>query len=117
MRHFFQLAEKEGLPAKQIEAAALDRLRRYRWPGNIRELENLVRRLAALYPQDVITRRRHRTGTDPARHRRAPSRTKAGEEGLMQSVERHLHTYFGEFGDGLRRPASTTASCARWSTR
>ncbi len=55
VRHFFSIAESEGLPAKQIEVAALDKLRRYRWPGNVRELENLVRRLAALYPQDDIT--------------------------------------------------------------
>ena len=38
----------EGLPLKRMEASALDRLKRYRWPGNIRELENLTRRLAAL---------------------------------------------------------------------
>lgn len=25
-------------------------------PGNVRELENLIRRLMALYPQEVITR-------------------------------------------------------------
>lgn len=55
MRHFFHLIEREGLPTKQIEAAALDKLKRYRWPGNVRELENLVRRLSALYPQDIIT--------------------------------------------------------------
>src|SRR5690606_12809175 len=46
VRHFFRAAEKEGLPQKQIEAAALERMKRYRWPGNVRELENLVRRLA-----------------------------------------------------------------------
>ena len=33
---------------------AFERLKRYRWPGNIRELENLTRRLAALYPQEII---------------------------------------------------------------
>ena len=53
-RHFFTLAASEGLPLKQLDAAANDRLKRYRWPGNIRELENLTRRLAALYPQEVI---------------------------------------------------------------
>ncbi len=54
-RHFFSLAAAEGLPLKHIEAAALERMKRYRWPGNIRELENLVRRLAALYPQELIS--------------------------------------------------------------
>ena len=38
-----------------MDSAALERMKRYRWPGNIRELENLIRRLAALYPQEVIT--------------------------------------------------------------
>src|ERR671910_724155 len=55
VRHFFALAEREGLPQKQIDQAALDRMKRYRWPGNVRELENLARRLAALYPQETIT--------------------------------------------------------------
>src|SRR3974390_938732 len=55
IRHFFALAEREGLPTKQIEIAAIERLKRYRWPGNVRELENLARRLAALYPQETIT--------------------------------------------------------------
>ena len=55
VRHFFTLAEKDGLPPKKLDAAALERLKQHRWPGNVRELENLARRLAALYPQDVIT--------------------------------------------------------------
>ena len=54
-QHFFVLAAAEGLPLKRIEPDALDRLKRYRWPGNIRELENLTRRLAALYPQEAVT--------------------------------------------------------------
>ena len=55
VRHFFALAEKDGLPPKKLDTLALERLKQHRWPGNVRELENLVRRLAALYPQDVIT--------------------------------------------------------------
>jgi len=33
---------------------ALEALRRYRWPGNIRELENLVERIVVLSPNDDI---------------------------------------------------------------
>ena len=54
-RHFFQIAATEGLPLKHMDTAGYDKLKRYRWPGNIRELENLTRRLAALYPQELIT--------------------------------------------------------------
>src|SRR3978361_977008 len=55
VRHFFKPAASEGLPMKHMEAAALERMKRYRWPGNIRELENLIRRLAALYPQELVS--------------------------------------------------------------
>ena len=54
-QHFFTQAANEGLPGKHLEPGALERMKRYRWPGNIRELENLVRRLAALYPQELIS--------------------------------------------------------------
>ncbi|MGE4372853.1 nitrogen regulation protein NR(I) [Xanthobacter sp. TB0139] len=103
MRHFFRMVEREGLPAKQIDAAALEKLKHYRWPGNVRELENLVRRLAALYPQDVIT---------PAIIDAELVESKpgvAGEESqaettLAGSVERHLNSYFAGFGDDLPPP-------------
>ena len=103
VRHFFAMAEKEGLPAKQVEAAALDRLRRYRWPGNVRELENLIRRLAALYPQDVITASVIDTELAQPTLASAPEE-KPGEEGIAAAVERHLTTYFASFGDNLPPP-------------
>ncbi|MEM9732621.1 MAG: nitrogen regulation protein NR(I) [Pseudomonadota bacterium] len=54
-RHFLQSAEERGLPYKVFDRGALERLKQHVWPGNVRELENLVQRLAALYPQEQIT--------------------------------------------------------------
>lgn len=103
VRHFFTVAEKEGLPSKQIEPAAVERLKRYRWPGNIRELENLVRRLAALYPQDTITvnliEAELATPTVTLVEEETPT-----DEDLSESVERFLAKYFAEFGDNLPPP-------------
>ena len=114
VRHFFAQVEREGLPPKQIDQAALERLKRYRWPGNVRELENLARRLAALYPQETITRRGHRGRTVAAGAVAPRRRASAARKTLSAAVERHLARYFAGFGDGCRRPASITASCARW---
>ncbi|MFO1402902.1 MAG: sigma 54-interacting transcriptional regulator, partial [Steroidobacteraceae bacterium] len=40
-----ELTEAEGLPFRRASVAAQNRLRNYPWPGNLRELRNLVRRL------------------------------------------------------------------------
>jgi DNA-binding NtrC family response regulator len=37
-----------GLPAKRIESEALAALKSYRWPGNIRQLQNAMERAAAM---------------------------------------------------------------------
>jgi two-component system, NtrC family, nitrogen regulation response regulator GlnG len=95
VRHFFALAEREGLPRKQIEPAALERLKRYRWPGNVRELENLIRRLGALYPQEIIG-----VAIIDAELSQPTATIKDVEktdENLSVSVERHLANYFGSF--------------------
>ncbi|MBN9062270.1 MAG: nitrogen regulation protein NR(I) [Rhizobiales bacterium 65-9] len=107
VRHFFKLAEKEGLGRKTLDGAALDALKSYSWPGNIRELENLVRRLAALYPQDTIAASVIAGELDvsarsplspPADADRSTAMT------LPDFVEQHLSAYFSGFNGKLPPP-------------
>jgi two-component system nitrogen regulation response regulator GlnG len=103
IRHFFALAEREGLPPKQLDQTALERLKRHRWPGNVRELENLARRLAALYPQETIS------AAVIDAELSQPAVTPLGEDAerddsLAASVERHLAGYFSAFRNELPPP-------------
>lgn len=41
-------------PGMALSAAALDALTRYTWPGNIRELDNVIARAVVLSPKDII---------------------------------------------------------------
>jgi two-component system nitrogen regulation response regulator GlnG len=102
IRHFFTLIEREGLPAKQIDQAAIERLKRHRWPGNVRELENLARRLAALYPQETITSAV--IDAELSQPSLSPGDNYRGDENLANAVERYLARYFTGFDEGLPPP-------------
>ena len=93
VRHFAAQAVREGLPTKRLDDAAMERLRTYRWPGNVRDLENLVRRLAALYSQEMIGVGviEGELGETPTAA--DPTPTSPGE-GLSAAVERHIKGYF-----------------------
>jgi len=47
--------KKEGGTIPSFEQSALQELGRYNWPGNIRELRNVVERASVLFPDQVIT--------------------------------------------------------------
>ena len=48
--------EAEGRPSISFTATALDCLAAYSWPGNVRELQNVIERLAILYPNQTVDR-------------------------------------------------------------
>jgi two-component system nitrogen regulation response regulator GlnG len=53
--HFLGLAARQsGREPQRVAGAAMDVLSRYAWPGNIRELENAIRRAAVLARDSVI---------------------------------------------------------------
>lgn len=54
-RDFLVRAARDGLPEKSIDNAAIARLKTHSFPGNVRELENVLRRAAALSAAPVIT--------------------------------------------------------------
>jgi two-component system nitrogen regulation response regulator GlnG len=103
IRHFFEQVEREGLPAKQLDQAAIERLKRHRWPGNVRELENLARRLAALYPQETIAASVIDAELSQPGMNAADDDAKS-DDGLSAAIERHLASYFASFGAELPPP-------------
>jgi DNA-binding NtrC family response regulator len=52
--HFAEKYARAGQPAKQISPQAMELLLSYRWPGNIRELENAIERASVTSRDDVI---------------------------------------------------------------
>ncbi|MEJ6402101.1 response regulator [Yoonia sp. 2307UL14-13] len=101
--HFLARAEREGAPARRFGDAALELVRAYSWPGNVRQLENAVRRLVFTAAEEEITRSEveHVLGNQPAIE---PLRSGDQGEKLSASVAKHLRRYFDLHGGVLPPP-------------
>ena len=111
--HFLARAERDGAAARRFsDAEAMDLVRAYSWPGNVRQLENTDRRLVVTSPEDEITRAEVEQvlGNQPAIE---PLVGGGDGEKLSASVAKHLRRYFDLHGGVCRRRASISASCAR----
>ncbi len=54
-QHFLKMhSEEQGMKPKEFNAQGLAALQRHDWPGNIRELRNLIERLLIMAPKPVI---------------------------------------------------------------
>ncbi|HEY6817709.1 MAG TPA: sigma-54 dependent transcriptional regulator [Croceibacterium sp.] len=55
--HFFtRYAREQGMPAPELSPEAIAALQAYDWPGNVRQLRNVVERTVILAPRDRMAR-------------------------------------------------------------
>ena len=101
--HFLSRAERDGIPKRRFAGAALDMVRAYSWPGNVRQLENAIRRLVVTSSEEEISRAEVESvlGSQPAME---PLRGGGEGEKLMASVNKHLRRYFDLHGGVLPPP-------------
>ncbi len=101
--HFLARAEREGLPSRRFDTAAMELIRAYSWPGNVRQLENTIRRLVVTGGEDEIGRAETELvlGNQPAME---PLTGGGDGERLSVSVGKHLRRYFDLHGGVLPPP-------------
>ena len=101
--HFLARAERDGAPVRRFGGSALELIRAYSWPGNVRQLENAVRRLVFTAAEEEITRAEVELvlGNQPAIE---PLRQGGEGEKLSASVAKHLRRYFDLHGGVLPPP-------------
>ena len=102
--HFLLRAEREGAPLRRLSREAMEMMRVYSWPGNVRQLENAIRRLVLTSRTDEIAKSDlagllgHQPQVEPV------LRGGHEPEKLSSSVERHLRRYFDLHGALLPPP-------------
>ncbi|ABG32294.1 nitrogen regulation protein NR(I) [Roseobacter denitrificans] len=98
--HFLTRAESSGAAPRSLSDAAAEIFRNYSWPGNVRQLENAIRRLGLTSRAAEITASEVEQvlGAQPDLE---PMRAAGNTEKLGASVERHLRRYFDLHGNML----------------
>jgi two-component system response regulator PilR (NtrC family) len=98
-----RLSARSGMPKPRVDRDALKALYEYSFPGNVRELENILERATALCDRDLITLADLGLGFMP------PSDAPDGE---MPAADRPLEDYLAE----VERQAITQAlEATRWN--
>jgi two-component system nitrogen regulation response regulator GlnG len=101
--HFLARGERDGLPRRRFSGEAMDLIRAYSWPGNVRQLENTIKRLTVTGQSEEISKAEVELvlGNQPAIE---PLMGGGAGDKLSSSVAKHLRRYFDLHG-GVLPPA------------
>ena len=94
VRHFTaQFARRMNRAIDSIPAESMNALRRYPWPGNIRELQNLIERAVILSPGPVL-----RVPVEELKARTATARAPESRQTLADAERAHILAVLKETG-------------------
>lgn len=88
-QHFLLLAAKDGLPSRKIDDGAIAMLMTMPWRGNIRELKNLIYRLALVCREDIITEATVAQNAEAGQDNEAPVQGASFEAAVTQFLRDH----------------------------
>ncbi|NIZ60830.1 nitrogen regulation protein NR(I) [Sedimentitalea sp. CY04] len=101
--HFLVQTENDGAPHRYLSDGSREMLRHYSWPGNVRHLENVIRRLSLTARSEEITKEEVAAVLGP-QPEVEPALGGGNDEKLSEAVARHLQRYFDLHGDNLPPP-------------
>ena len=101
--HFLSKSERDGLGPRTLSDGALTLLRTYTWPGNVRQLENTMRRLAVTAAEPEISRAEVEAALASQPAVESTGQVADGDR-LASSVAKHLRRYFDMHGGALPPP-------------
>ncbi|SEM16077.1 two-component system, NtrC family, nitrogen regulation response regulator GlnG [Roseovarius azorensis] len=99
--HFLARDERDGQPLRRLSEPAAELMRAYSWPGNVRQLENAVRRIGLTAMAEEISRAEVEAvlGNQPSAEPVVLGKLRG--ESLSASVAGHLKRYFDLHGTEL----------------
>ena len=105
-RHFMdKFSRQSGKTLKRISRSALDALQRYSWPGNIRELENVMERAVYMASGPEVTLKELPeviAERESSSVRKGASEERSGERGEKAALEAALRASRGRIADALK---------------
>lgn len=107
-----QLVSQEGLQYRHFSVPAQNTLRQYSWPGNLRELQNLIQKLLILGSDDITDDEVKRILTPPKASAEEQSGSLDTSLNLKQAKDRFERAYFSQL---LRETSGNVSETAKRS--
>jgi len=111
--YFLEKFSRQNLRGQMyVQDQAMTALQAYPWPGNIRELRNMMEKLVVMSPSNII-----RTGDVPLGLPGVDEKPQPYEEARRKALDQFERNYIGEILDANHGNITRSAECARISRR